>query len=50
MALEFGLYASRGADFHSPEESRTDLGSLPPLPSRVVPIWERLRERVRQPG
>jgi hypothetical protein len=30
MAREFGLAASRGSDFHSPDESRTDLGTLPP--------------------
>ena len=29
MALEFGLAASRGSDFHSPDESHTDLGTLP---------------------
>jgi hypothetical protein len=40
MALEFGLYASRGSDFHSPGESYTDLGSLPDLPGRVTPVWE----------
>ena len=28
---EFGLLASRGSDFHCPQESRVDLGSLPPL-------------------
>ena len=32
MALEFDLLASRGSDFHSPGESRADLGSLPGLP------------------
>ena len=28
-AREFGLAASRGSDFHSPDESHTDLGQLP---------------------
>ncbi|MEP7056331.1 MAG: 3',5'-nucleoside bisphosphate phosphatase, partial [Caldimonas sp.] len=28
-ALEFDLLASRGSDFHSPDESHTDLGTLP---------------------
>jgi predicted metal-dependent phosphoesterase TrpH len=46
-ALEFGLYASRGADFHSPEESHTDLGTLPELPARLRPVWEPLQDRVR---
>jgi len=49
MAVEFGLYASRGADFHSPEESHTDLGTLPPLPARLTPVWEPLADRVHQP-
>lgn len=46
MAREFGLLASRGSDFHSPEESRTDLGSLPPLPKDLAPVWSVLDERV----
>jgi predicted metal-dependent phosphoesterase TrpH len=45
-AREFGLYASRGADFHSPEESHTDLGALPDLPTTLTPVWEPLRDRV----
>lgn len=46
MALEFGLLASRGSDFHSPTESRTELGSLPDLPGRLQPVWEALEHRV----
>jgi predicted metal-dependent phosphoesterase TrpH len=38
-AKEFGFLASRGSDFHGPEESRFDLGTLPPLPDSVVPVW-----------
>jgi len=49
MAQEFGLYASRGSDFHSPEESHTDLGSLPDLPGALQPVWEALRDRVIHP-
>ncbi len=49
MAQEFGLYASRGSDFHSPEESHTDLGSLPDLPGALRPVWEALRDRVIHP-
>ena len=49
MAREFGLAASRGSDFHSPEESRTDLGALPPLPAGVTTVWELLAERIRHP-
>lgn len=49
MALEFDLLASRGSDFHSPDESRVDLGTLPALPARLSPVWEALRERVLLP-
>jgi predicted metal-dependent phosphoesterase TrpH len=43
---EFDLAASRGSDFHSPEESHTDLGKLPFLPGSVTPVWELLASRV----
>jgi len=49
-ALEFDLFASRGADFHSPEESHTDLGTLPELPARLTPVWEPLQDRVLLPS
>jgi len=49
-ALEFGLLASRGSDFHSPEESRVDLGALPDLPGRLKPVWEALADRVQWPA
>lgn len=39
VAKRFGLLASMGSDFHSPEESRMDLGALPVLPPGVKPIW-----------
>ncbi|MBP9907016.1 MAG: PHP domain-containing protein [Rhodoferax sp.] len=45
-AIEFGLVASRGSDFHSPDESRTDLGALPDLPGQLTPVWERLQHRI----
>ena len=47
MAQEFGLAASRGSDFHSPDESRIDLGTLPDLPPALTPVWELLADRVR---
>ncbi len=47
MAQAFGLAASRGSDFHSPDESHTDLGALPLLPGHLTPIWETLAHRVR---
>jgi len=46
MAREFGLAASRGSDFHSPDESHTDLGQLPDLPGNVTPVWSLLADRV----
>src|SRR5690606_11494510 len=45
MCREFGLLASRGSDFHCPQESRGDLGSLPDLPGSVTLIWAELRAR-----
>ncbi len=45
-AGEFDLLASRGSDFHSPDESRIDLGGLPPLPAGLKPVWEALTERI----
>ncbi len=47
MAIEFGLAASRGSDFHSPEESHCDLGSLPFLEGRLTPVWELLADRIQ---
>ena len=39
VAARYGLLASRGSDFHSPNESRADLGALPPLPAGLTPVW-----------
>jgi predicted metal-dependent phosphoesterase TrpH len=41
-ARRFGLAASAGSDFHSPQESYHDLGSLPGLPTGIRPVWELL--------
>lgn len=49
MAQEFGLLASRGSDFHDPAESHTDLGTLPPLPRQLNPVWEALEHRIHRP-
>jgi len=46
-AREFGLAASRGSDFHSPDESHTDLGTLPYLPGELTPVWELLADRIQ---
>jgi predicted metal-dependent phosphoesterase TrpH len=39
LAAEFGLAASMGSDFHSPEHRWRQLGSVPPLPAGSVPVW-----------
>ena len=46
-AREFGLAASRGSDFHSPDESHTDLGALPMLPGDLIPVWSLLESRIQ---
>ncbi len=49
-AKEFDLLASRGSDFHSPDESRIDLGGLPPLPAGLLPVWDALEGRIHKPS
>ena len=49
-AKEFDLLASRGSDFHSPDESRIDLGGLPPLPAGLTPVWDALEARIHKPS
>lgn len=41
LARRFGLAASAGSDFHSPHESRHDLGNLPAIPEGCAPVWEK---------
>lgn len=43
LARDFGFLASRGSDFHGPEESFTDLGKMSSLPAGVSPVWEKFR-------
>jgi hypothetical protein len=50
LAQELELVASRGSDFHAPDESRTDLGALPWLPGTLRPVWELLADRVIEPA
>ena len=38
-AREFGFLASRGSDYHGKGESYADLGTLPPLPDDLKPVW-----------
>ncbi len=46
-AKELGFAASRGSDFHSPDESHIDLGTLPYLPGGLTPVWELLEHRIQ---
>ena len=39
VAKRYGFQASRGSDFHSPGESRVDLGTLPACPDGLTPVW-----------
>jgi len=48
VAREFDLAASRGSDFHCPQESRTELGDLPPLPAQLTPVWVLLQDRIHK--
>lgn len=50
-AREFDLLVSRGSDFHSPEESRIDLGKLPDaITGQLTPVWEVLQDRIHWPA
>ena len=40
LAVEFGLMASVGSDFHAPGEGGRELGRLAPLPERCTPVWQ----------
>lgn len=46
LAKELGLALSRGSDFHSPQESKINLGQLPPDPSGSTGVWELLASRI----
>ena len=46
-AQEFGLAASRRSDFHSPDESHTELGTLPFLNSELTPVWDLISDRIQ---
>lgn len=42
VARDYGFWASMGSDFHGPQESRHDLGSLDRLPRDLKPVWHLL--------
>jgi len=39
FAQSYGFEASRGSDFHGPDESSARLGEGAPLPEGLVPVW-----------
>lgn len=48
LANKFGLYISKGSDFHSPENIYRELGYLPDIPAGSIPIWhsDEWKERI----
>lgn len=42
LALQFGLHASRGSDFHGDEGLRVQPGRLPAVPAELKPVWDLL--------
>lgn len=41
LCQEFGLEASCGSDFHSPNQQWAALGQVAPLPDNCTPVWQR---------
>ena len=42
LARHFAFHASRGSDFHGPDERHTELGRLAALPADLKPVWRLL--------
>ncbi|RRQ22929.1 PHP domain-containing protein [Thiohalobacter thiocyanaticus] len=40
LARQCGLLASRGSDYHGPENAWIELGRLPELPAGLIPVWQ----------
>lgn len=40
VARALGLKASRGSDYHGPENPWIELGRIPPLPEGCIPVWQ----------
>lgn len=45
-ANRMGLLASRGSDFHGPDESYFDLGRMPEFPVECMPVWHDWDRRI----
>ncbi len=45
LARQRGLWSSQGSDFHSPSQSWTELGKMPPQPPEVVTVWQAQPDR-----
>jgi 3',5'-nucleoside bisphosphate phosphatase len=43
IAQKYGFMASRGSDFHAPDEHSLDLGQLPNLSPELTPVWHAWR-------
>lgn len=43
LAAQYDFYASRGSDYHGPQNAYADPASLPPLPEGCRPIWTHAR-------
>lgn len=47
LAAHFDLMASRGSDFHAPGEHGRELGGIPQLPAKCLPIWHNWATETR---
>lgn len=43
LCERYGLMASRGSDFHRPDNPWVELGRIAPLPESVTPVWQSFR-------
>jgi len=52
LANQFGLYVSKGSDFHSPENIYRELGAMQDIPSGSIPIWhsDEWKEKIGEIG
>jgi len=48
LASHYGFYASRGSDYHGPENAYADPARLPALPPKCRPIWSHADWQMRR--